>query len=143
MPLEETLGVVKEFVDAGRIESVGLSQVDVATIERGAAVLPIVAVQNEYNLGERGYDAVVDHCEEKGSPSSRSSRSAEATGRRSRRSADRYEATAQQIKLAWLLRRSSAMLPIPGTLNLDHLKGNLAALEIELSDDDYAELWPS
>ncbi|CAN5423941.1 aldo/keto reductase [soil metagenome] len=143
VPVEETLGAVKEFVDAGRIEHVGLSQVDAATVELGASVLPIAAVQNGYNLDEREYDSLIDHCEKheiafvpffplRGGDKSQ----LEEIGRR-------YEISAQQVKLAWLLRRSPAVLPIPGTLHLDHLKGNLATLDVELTDEDYAALWPA
>jgi pyridoxine 4-dehydrogenase len=141
--LEETLGAVKEFVDAGRIEHVGLSQVDEATIERGSAVLPIAAVQNEYNLGERGYDGVVDYCEEKGIAFVPFFPLRGGDKKQLEEIASHYDSTAQQVKVAWMLRRSPALLPIPGTLDIEHLKGNIAALEIELSDEDYAALWPS
>ena len=78
---------------------------------------------------------MVDFCAEEGILSSRSSRCAAAAGgRRDRRPPRRH---AQQVKLAWLLRRSEAMLPIPGTLSIDHLRSNLAALDLELSDEDY------
>jgi aryl-alcohol dehydrogenase-like predicted oxidoreductase len=126
--LEDSLGLLKEYRDAGRIEHVGLSAVGVDEIERGRAVLPIAAVQNRYNLAERRYDDVVDFCEAEGivfvpyyplhGP----------------------EATPNQVKLAWLLKRSPATLPIPGSLSLEHLRENLAALGLELSDADYEEL---
>lgn len=142
VPLEETLGVVKEFVDSGQIEHVGLSQVDAETIERGATVVPIAAVQNEYNLGERGYDGVVDHCERHGIAFIPFFPLRGGDKARLAAIGDLYEITVQQAKLAWLLRRSDAILPIPGTLDPEHLRDNVGALEIELSDEDYAELWP-
>jgi pyridoxine 4-dehydrogenase len=97
-------------------------------------------VQNRYNLAERGNDGVIDYCTQEGivfvpffplraevTPVIR-----EVAGRR--------EATPQQVLLAWLLHRSPAILPIPGTLSLDHLKQNLAALAIEISDDEFKRL---
>jgi aryl-alcohol dehydrogenase-like predicted oxidoreductase len=116
VPLERTLRVLEEYRDAGRIEHVGLSEVSVEEIERARTVVPIAAVQNEYNLSERGHDDVVDFCTEErilfvpfyplGGDSS-----------------------PPQIKLASLLERSPVVLPIPGTLSLAHLKENLAALD--------------
>jgi pyridoxine 4-dehydrogenase len=140
VPLEDSLGVLREYHDAGRIEHVGLSKVDVAQIERARSVVPIAAVQNEYNLGDRQYDDVIDFCEREGilfvpyyplhAPS----------GGALGDVASRYGTTAEQIILAWLLKRSKAIVPIPGTLSLDHLNANLAALDIELSDEDFARL---
>ena len=98
-------------------------------------------MQNHYNVAERDSDDVVDHCEANGIvfvpylP---------AQGRRrrrpSRRSRRAHDASPEQIALAWLLRRSPAILPIPGTLSIEHLRENLAALEIELTDDEFAAL---
>jgi pyridoxine 4-dehydrogenase len=139
IPLEETVGLLKEYRDAGRIEHLGLSEVSVEQIELARAVAPIAAVQNEFSLGERTHDDVVDFCAEQGIvfvpffPL----RGGDAAVREI---SGRYDASPQQIKLAWLLRRSAGILPIPGTLSLEHLKQNLAALEIDLSDQDFAEL---
>jgi pyridoxine 4-dehydrogenase len=140
VPLEETLGVLREYRDAGRVRHVGLSQVSVDQIERARAVVPIAAVQNEYNLSERTYDDVVDFCERENIPfvpffplRGRAPAPLDEI-------ASRYDAPPQQVTLAWLLKRSPCMVPIPGTLSLEHLKTNLAALDLELSDEDYAEL---
>src|ERR671937_462948 len=124
-PLEESLGALEECRDSGKIRHVGLSQVGIDEIERGREVVPIAAVQNHYNLSERKYDDVVDYG---------------AGGSSVAEIAERHGATRAQITLAWLLRRSPAMLPIPGTLSLEHLKQNLAALEIELSEDEFQAL---
>ena len=115
VPLEESLAVLREYHDAGRIEHVGVSDVSVDQIERARAVVPIAAVQNQYNIAERKYEDVVDHCEREGllfvpyhplhGPGS------------------------SEDKLAWLLERSPCIVPIPGTLSLEHLKANLAALD--------------
>ncbi len=135
-PLEQTLAVLKEYRDAGRIEHVGFSEVSVEQIERARSVVPIAAVQNEYSLSERKHDDVVDFCAREGIvfvPFYPLAGDAAAV----RGVAERYGASPQQIMLAWLLKRSPAILPIPGTLSIEHLKANLAALEIELADSDF------
>jgi aryl-alcohol dehydrogenase-like predicted oxidoreductase len=113
-PLEESLGAIKEHVDRGAIRHVGVSAVSVEQIERARRVVPIAAVQNEYSLADRGHDDVVDHCEREGIafvpyyPLEGPGSNAE--------------------KLAWLLQRSPVILPIPGTLSIEHLRENLAVL---------------
>ena len=139
-PLEESLRAIKERVDAGQIEHVGISEVTVAEIERARAVVPIAAVQNNYSLAERKHDAVVDYCESAGilfvpffplrgvdSPAVQAI-------------AQRLDVTAEQVALAWLLRRSPAIVPIPGTLSREHLAQNLRAMSIVLEDRDYHAL---
>jgi aryl-alcohol dehydrogenase-like predicted oxidoreductase len=139
-PLEESLAGIKAYVDRGAIEHVGISEVSVADIERARHVVPIAAVQNNYSLAERKHDDVVDYCAAEGIvfvpffPL----RGADASAVRS--IARKHRATPTQIALAWLLRRSPVMLPIPGTLSLDHVNENLAALSIELSDREFEEL---
>jgi pyridoxine 4-dehydrogenase len=140
VPLDESLTVLREYRDAGRIRHVGLSEVRVDQIERAQAAVPIAAVQNEYNLSQRKYDDVVDYCEGKSIPfvpfyPLRGDARAPLD-----EIASRCDATPQQIMLAWLLKRSPSVVPIPGTLSLAHLKSNLAALDLELSDEDYAKL---
>jgi pyridoxine 4-dehydrogenase len=138
-PLEESLGAIKEYRDSGKIRHVGLSQVGIQQIERARQLVPIAAVQNHYNLSERRYEDVVDYCAREGIvfvpyfPLHGGGRAlAEIAGRRG--------ATPAQVALAWLLRRSPAMLPIPGTRSLEHLTENLAALEIELSEAEFQAL---
>jgi pyridoxine 4-dehydrogenase len=139
VPLADTLAPIAEAHRAGRVRNVGLSEVTVEQILLGRSVVPIAAVQNEYSLQARKHDEVVDWCEDEGIvfvpffP-------LRGGGDRLDEIAARIGATPQQVKIAWLLRRSEAMLPIPGTRNLEHLKGNLAALEIDLSYDDYVAL---
>ena len=140
VPLEETLSVLKKYRDAGRIRHVGLSQVSVDQIELAQTVVPIAAVQNEYNLSERKADDVVDFCETENIPFVPFFPLRGRTRAPLDEIARRYDATPQQITLAWLLERSPSMIPIPGTLSLEHLEDNLAALELELSDEDYAKL---
>ena len=139
-PIEESLGAIKDFVDRGQIEHVGISKVDIPLIERARKIVPIAAVQNEYNLAERGYDDVVDYCtrEEivfvpyyplRGDGS-----------RAVKEVAKRHRATTAQVMLAWLLARSPVMLPIPGTLSLAHLKENLGAAALELTRAEISAL---
>jgi pyridoxine 4-dehydrogenase len=139
-PLEDSLALLKEYWEDGRIEHVGLSDVGVDEIERGRAVLPIAAVQNAYNLSERKHDEVIDYCEAEGIAFVAYYPLHGDGGGAADEIAGRLSATGNQVKLAWLLRRSPAMLPIPGTLSLEHLKQNLGALELELADADYEAL---
>ena len=139
-PLEESLGAIAELRDAGKIAHVGISEVGIAEIERARELVPVVAVQNRYNLEEREHDEVVDHCEREGLVFVPFFPLRGDGGGAVAEIAGRHGATASQVKLAWLLRRSPAMLPIPGTLSLAHLRENLAALELELSGDDYDAL---
>ena len=139
-PLEESLSTIKEYRDGGRIRHVGLSEVGIVQIERAREVVPIAAVQNHYNLAERRWDDVVDYCAREGIVFVPYFPLRGDGGRPLIEIAWRHGATPAQITLAWLLRRSPAMLPIPGTLSLDHLKQNLAALEIELSDAEFDAL---
>jgi pyridoxine 4-dehydrogenase len=139
-PLEESLAVLKEYRDDGTIAHVGLSEVGVEQIERAREVVPIAAVQNRYNLSERRHDEVVDYCAREGLVFVPFFPLGGDGGRALAEIAERHDATDAQIALAWLLRRSPAMLPIPGTLSLAHLEENLAALEFELSDAEYQAL---
>ena len=139
-PLEDSLGVIKEYADAGKIRHVGISEVSVEQVEQARQVLPITVVQNHYNLSERKWEDVVDYCAGEEIVFVPFFPLGGDGGRGLDDIAQRHGATPTQIALAWLLKRSSTMLPIPGTLSLEHLKENLAALEIELSDDEFEAL---
>ena len=139
-PLEESLSAIKEYRDSGKIRHVGVSNVGTGQIERARQVVPIAAVQNRYNLSERTYDDVVDYCAREGLvclayfPLHGDAHPALAD------IAEGHGATPAQIALAWLLKRSPTMLPIPGTRSVEHVKENLAALDIELSDTEFQAL---
>ena len=139
-PLADSLGAIAECCDAGTIREVGVSAVTVEEIEAARKVIPIAAVQNHYNVGERAHDDVVDYCEQNGIvfvpyyPVKGNAPPALAEIARS------HDASPEQIALAWLLHRSPAMLPIPGTLSIEHLRENLGALDIDLADDEYGAL---
>ena len=140
VPEDEQFGVMRELQDAGKIRHVGLSEVSVADIERARKVLPIVTVQNRYNLVERQHEDVLDHCEREGIGfipwyPLLTGKLAD-TGGALARTAERLGATAPQVALAWLLARSRVMLPIPGTSKVKHLEENMRGAEIELSREE-------
>jgi len=139
-PLEKSLGAIAEYRDAGKIREVGISAVDVEQLEAARAVLPIAAVQNHYNVSERDSDEVVDHCEENGIVFVPYYPLKGELPAAAPEIAQRHGATTAQIMLAWLLRRSPVMLPIPGTLSIDHLRENLGTLDIDLTDDEFESL---
>jgi pyridoxine 4-dehydrogenase len=139
-PIAESLGVIKEYRDRGKIQHVGISEVGIEQIELARQVVPIAAVQNHYNLSERKYEAVVDYCAREGIVFVPFFPLRGKAGPVLVEIAERHGATPQQIALAWLLRRSPTMLPIPGTLSLEHLKDNLATLNIELTDQEFEAL---
>ncbi len=144
VPAEETLGVLKTLQQAGKIRHVGLSEVSVAELQRAERVLPIVSVQNLYNLANRQSEAILTHCEKHrlafipwfpiaagdlakpGGPLDRV--------------AKKHSATVGQLALAWLLHRSPVMLPIPGTSSLDHLEENVAACALKIDAAEWREI---
>jgi aryl-alcohol dehydrogenase-like predicted oxidoreductase len=139
-PLEDSLGTIKEYRDSGRIRHVGVCEVGIDLIKRARLVMPISVVQNHYNLSDREYDEVVDYCAAEGIVFVPFFPLHVRGSRLLTEIAEHHNATPAQIALAWLLKRSPTMLPIPGTLSLEHLKQNLAALEIGLTDDEFGAL---
>jgi aryl-alcohol dehydrogenase-like predicted oxidoreductase len=139
-PLEESVGTLAELRREGKIGHVGLSQVVVEQIESARAIVPIAAVQDHYNLAERKHDEEVDYCTANGIVFVPFFPLRDFGGRPVEQIAARHGATPSQVALAWLLRRSPMMLPIPGTRSVEHAKENFAALELELSDDEIAAL---
>jgi pyridoxine 4-dehydrogenase len=140
MPLEDSLAAIKEYQDSGNIRSVGLSNVGLDQLQRAREVVAISAVQNHYNLSERGHEDLVDYCAEEDIVFVPYFPLRGDGGRPLAEIAERHKATRAQITLAWLVRRSPTVMPIPGTLSLPHLKENLAALDIELTDAEFQAL---
>jgi aryl-alcohol dehydrogenase-like predicted oxidoreductase len=144
VPADEQFGTLAELRDEGLVRHVGLSQVSVEEIEAAQAVVPITTVQNLYNLTDRSSEDVLEHCEAHGIgfipwfPLA-AGRLAEPGGVVADLAAA-HGATPGQIALAWLLQRSPVMLPIPGTGSLAHLRENVAAAQVSLSDADMAAL---
>ncbi|MDQ2677315.1 MAG: aldo/keto reductase [Actinomycetota bacterium] len=144
VPAEEQFGLLAELRDEGLVRHVGLSQVSVDEIEAARAVVPIVTVQNLYNLGDRSSEDVLEHCEANQIgfipwfPLA-AGRLAGPGGPVAEIAAE-HDASPGQVALAWLLQRSPVMLPIPGTGSVEHLRENVAAATLTLSDDDMARL---
>jgi pyridoxine 4-dehydrogenase len=144
VPQDEQFGAIAEFLKEGLIARAGLSQVSVKEIEAARKVFPVATVQNRYNLADRADEDVVEYCQREGigfipwfplaagdlaKPGGMVDSIAKA-----------HNASAGQIALAWVLKRSPNMLPIPGTSQVSHLEENVAAAEIELSDEEFAQL---
>jgi aryl-alcohol dehydrogenase-like predicted oxidoreductase len=144
VPQDEQFGAIREFFDQGFIRHAGLSQVTVAQIEAARKVFPVATVQNRYNLADRADEAVLDYCEANGigfipwfplaagdlaKPGGVVDTLAKAKG-----------ATPGQVALAWMLKRSPVMLPIPGTSRVAHLEENVAGAAVTLTDEEFAEL---
>ncbi len=137
VPMEESLGAIKEMQDAGKIRHVGLSEVAPEEIDRARKILPIVSVQNQYNVADRDWENTLVYCEKEslgfmpwspigGGRGLKSGTALEAI-------AKAHQATVFQVALAWLLQRSSVMLPIPGTSSVAHLEENVAAAKLKLT----------
>ena len=144
VPVEESLGAIARLQRAGKIRYVGLSEVTVAEIEQARKVIEIVSVQNEYNLGNRKSEAVLEYCEREGIAFIPwfpvASGKLAAPGGKLDEVAKKHDATVSQLSLAWLLHRSPVILPIPGTSSVAHLEENLKAADVVLSDSEVQEL---
>lgn len=142
--LEDQIGLLRDLQQEGKVRHIGLSEVSVAQLEESRRIAGIATVQNRYNLVDRGSEAVLEHCGranlgfipwfpvatgELARPGSPLAAIAEEIG-----------ATPAQLALAWLLRRSAVMLPIPGTSSVEHLEENIAAATVRLSDAQYDQL---
>jgi pyridoxine 4-dehydrogenase len=137
--IEDSLQVIVRERDRGRIAHIGVSNVDLAQLARARKVTEIAAVQNHYNLAHREHDDVLDLCGAEGIAFVPYFPLRDETPAL-RKLAARHGATPAQVALAWLLQRSPTTLPIPGTLSIAHVRDNLAALELKLSEDDVAAL---
>jgi pyridoxine 4-dehydrogenase len=144
VPADEQFSAIRTLLDYGVIRHAGLSEVGIADIEAARKVFPVATVQNRYNLADRESEAVLEHCEANGIgfipwfPLA-AGRLTEA-GSVLDRIARAHEATPGQIAIAWLLRRSPVILPIPGTSKAAHLRENAAASGLILSDQDFDQL---
>ena len=144
VPEEDQFCALREFQREGKIRHIGLSEVTVEQIERARKMIPIATVQNRYNLADRDWENVVEYCEREGLgfiPWYPLQVGKLAGGRGALpKIAKKHAATPAQIALAWLLRRSPVMLPIPGTSSVTHLAENMGAEKIELDDEDFRAL---
>ena len=141
---DEQFGLLADLQREGKVRQVGLSQVSVAEIEAAGRIVDVASVQNRYNLVDRSSDDVLRHCTEHGigfipwAPAD-AGKLAEP-GDAAARAAEKLGATPAQVALAWLLQRSSVMLPIPGTSSLEHLEENCAAASLELDRETVGTL---
>jgi aryl-alcohol dehydrogenase-like predicted oxidoreductase len=143
VPLEDSVGALKELQDAGKIRHIGLSNVNVTELKRAQKIARIASVQNRYSVFDRASEAVLDACEGQhigfipwyplgaGELAQHAALSRVAT--------DHWSQPAQ-VALAWLLRRSPVMLPIPGTSSVAHLEQNVTAAELTLTDAEFSAL---
>ncbi len=144
VPAEDQFGLLAELRREGKVKEVGLSEVTVDEVEAARAVVPVVSVQNLYNLADRGSEGVLEHCQARGIgfipwfPIA--SGKLTKKGGVLRRVADAVGASPAQVALAWLLHRSPVMLPIPGTSSRSHLEENCASAELELDEAQMALL---
>jgi pyridoxine 4-dehydrogenase len=144
VPAEDQVGELKKLQDEGKVRHIGLSEVSVEQLEEARKIATIASVQNLFNLSDRSAEPLLDHCTANdiafipwfplatGALSKSDGPLAEA--------ARRHDATPSQLALAWLLKRSPVMLPIPGTSSVDHLESNTAAAGIELTDEEFDAL---
>ncbi len=144
VPRDEQFGVMAEMQKEGLIRHLGLSEVDVAEVKAAAKHFTVATVQNEYNLVTRKSEAVLSYCEKEGIgfipwfPLAAGSLA--KPGSALDTIAHRLGATPAQVALAWVLKRSKVMLPIPGTSKVDHLEQNVAGAGVTLTDQDFATL---
>lgn len=140
--LEASIGTLAELREQGKIREVALSNVTQEHIERSCKIVPIVSVQNRYSFADREWDYVVDYCEKNGIafvpwfPLGAGKVASDVLNKIARQ----HQATPMQVALAWLLRRSRIMLPIPGTGSIEHLEENVGAASVRLTDEEFDSL---
>jgi pyridoxine 4-dehydrogenase len=144
VPLEDSLGELRAMQQEGKIRLIGVSNMTVPEVEQSRKVADVVSVQNLYNLADRSSEAVVDYCTEHGIAfipwyPLATGKLASAGGALTKAS-QQHGVTPAQLALAWVLQRSPVMLPIPGTSKVAHLEENLKAAEIQLSEQEFADL---
>jgi len=144
VPQGEQFAAIKSLLDEGVVRHAGLSEVSVAEIKAASKVFKVATVQNRYNLVDRSSEDVLDYCEQQGIgfipwfPLAAGDLA--KPGSLLDTVAKRHDAAPSQIALAWVLKRSPVMLPIPGTSKVSHLEENVAAADIALSDEEFAAL---
>ncbi len=141
VPVEESLGALKDFQKAGKIRHIGLSEVSPEEIDRASKTVKIVSVQNQYNLSDRRHEKVLKYCEQHNLAfipwfPVAAGKLAQPGGQLDQ-AAKQHHATVAQLSLAWLLHHSPVMLPIPGTSTVKHLEENIAAAKVHLSPEEW------
>jgi pyridoxine 4-dehydrogenase len=144
VPVEESLGEIAKLQKEGKILHVGLSEVKPHEIEQARKVIEIVSVQNQYNLGDRQHEDVVDYCTAHNLAfipwyPVAAGKLAQPGGKLDQ-AAKKHDATVSQLSLAWLLQRSPVILPIPGTTSIEHLEENVKSADITLTPEEWKEI---
>jgi pyridoxine 4-dehydrogenase len=147
-PLEEQLGALKRMQEQGKIRHIGLSEVTPAQIEEAEKIVPIVTIQNRYSLGDRRHEETLKYCERRGIGflpwypinAGKLLKLDHPAAEVLTRIAGMHLVSISQLALAWLLQRSPVLLPIPGTSKVGHLEENVAAAELKLSPEEWAEI---
>jgi pyridoxine 4-dehydrogenase len=144
VPVEESLGAIKKLQEQGKIRHVGLSEVKPHEIDQARKVIEIVSVQNQYNLGDRQHEDVVEYCTKHKLAfipwfPVAAGKLARPGGKLDA-AAKKHGSTVSQLSLAWLLHHSPVMVPIPGTSSVDHLEQNIAAADLKLSAAEWKEI---
>jgi aryl-alcohol dehydrogenase-like predicted oxidoreductase len=137
VPMEDSLGAIKEMRDAGKIRHVGLSELGPEDIARARKIVPIATVQNRYNINDRKWDNALKYCEKEGvgfMPWSPVGGGKSLKGGALEAAAKEHNVSVYQLAIAWLLHRSPVMLPIPGTSSVGHLEENVAAGKLQLTE---------
>ena len=147
-PLEESIGALVRMREAGKIRHIGLSEVTPAEIQQVQAMVPVVSVQNRYSLGDRRHEATLDWCTAQGIAflpwypnfAGKMLRPDHPAALRMAELARHHRASVTQLALGWLLQRSPALVPIPGTSRVAHLEENVAAAALKLSREQWTEI---
>jgi aryl-alcohol dehydrogenase-like predicted oxidoreductase len=141
VPIDDSLGALKEMKDTGKIRHIGLSNVDIGEIARARKIVPIVSVQNRYNMEDRESESVLVLCERENLGFLPWFPIGGASGLKPENplnaAAKAHSVSVYQVALAWLLERSPVMLPIPGTSSLQHLEENVAAAKLKLTPEEW------
>jgi len=143
VPVEESLGAIKKLQEQGKIRHVGLSEVKPHEIDQARKVIEIVSVQNQYNIGDRQHEDVVEYCTKHKLafiPWFPVAAGKLAKGGKLDSAARAHHATVSQLSLAWLLQHSPVILPIPGTSSIEHLEENIAAADVNLSAAEWKKI---
>ncbi len=141
VPLEDSIGALVELKDAGKVRHIGVCNVTEDQLRRVQQITPVVSVQNRFNVTDRASESLLDLCEQEGLAFLPWAPILDLDGAPVvSQIADRHGATTRQVVLAWLLARSPAMLPIPGTSSVGHLESNIAAAGVELAPEEVAAI---
>jgi pyridoxine 4-dehydrogenase len=137
VPLAESVGTLKELKDEGKIRHIGLSNVSEEQLREAERIIPVVSIQNRYNVTDRSSDGMVDLCEQEAMVFFPWAPISEAQGIPLRTAAEAHGVSPRTVAIAWLLGRSPQILPIPGSGSAEHVEENIAAASLELDGEEF------